>query len=419
LVTGLDFEHNWLNRKYFISTKGFYSNINGSENSIARLQRSSRHLFQREDAGHLEYDPELTVLQGWGGEMSGGKRSGKFRAIGTFDWRSPGVDLNDMGYLRQADYINQELLLQYNVNKPKGILLRYSLQFEQKHNWSFGGENLKDGLDLQGRLTFKNYWNFTGQLNHTFNEFDTRQLRGGPSLRIDTRNTAGAILQTNSSKNLVLAAKTYFSRYDDNISWKNQYDFSVRWLISNNFSVSSITGYSEEKDNSQYVKQKVVDGKREYVVGLIDRKTLYTTLRVEYFITPELSLQYYGSPYASVGKYTSYRKVDQAKAKNLEERFAPLFTVSDDSGDYLVDENGNEILDFNYENPDFDFNEFRSNFVLRWEYKTGSTLYFVWTNTSTTYTDIYNPSVAGSLFDFKNSSSQNAFMIKFSYWFSL
>src|SRR5690606_1803529 len=95
LTAGIDFEHNWLNRKYFINTKSFYSKIDGSETAISRLQRSSQHLFQREDAEHLEYDSRLTSLQGWGGEVNGGKRSGKLRITGNFDWRSPGVDLND------------------------------------------------------------------------------------------------------------------------------------------------------------------------------------------------------------------------------------------------------------------------------------------------------------------------------------
>jgi hypothetical protein len=151
------------------------------------------------------------------------------------------------------------------------------------------------------------------------------------------------------------------------------------------------------------------------VVGKIDRQTLFTTLRAEYFITPELSLQYYGSPYASIGKYDSYRIVNQSKSKDLNERYTPL-TIE---GDVLVDEDGNELLDLSTENPDFNFQEFRSNFVLRWEYKTGSTFYFVWTNTRSNYEDVYNPSIANSFKNISNVTAQNAFMIKFSYWFSL
>jgi hypothetical protein len=418
-VSGLDFEHNWLNRKYFINTKSFYSKIDGSEAAISKLQRSSQHLFQREDAEHLQYNPDLTTLQGWGGEVSGGKRSGKLRITGNFDWRSPGVDLNDVGYMWQADYMREETHLLYTVNKPNNIFLKYYLGFDQRHNWSFGGENLMDRFDTEAKFTFKNYWTLKLAVDRTFNEIDTRQLRGGPSLRIDENTKAGFIFQTNSSKDFIFGTRTDFTRYDDKITWKNRFDLSLFWLINNNITVSSYTSFAKEVNNSQYVKQKTVGGKKDYVVGKIARETLYTTLRVEYFITPELSLQYYGSPYASIGKYDAYRKVNQSKSKDLNERYNPLFILEGNDGDVLVDENGNELLDFNTENPDFDFNEFRSNFVLRWEYKTGSTFYFVWTNTSSSYTDQYNPSIADGFFNFGDAAAQNAFMIKFSYWFSL
>jgi len=415
LVGGVDFEHNWLNRKYFINTKSFYSKIDGSEMAISRLQRSSQHLFQREDAEHLEYNSGLTSLKGWGGEISGGKRSGKLRITGNFDWRSPGVDLNDVGYMRQADYIREETHLLYNVNKPKGILLKYYFAFDQHHYWSYGGENTLDRFDSEAKFTFKNYWLIKLSVDRTSNEIDTRQLRGGPSLRIDGNTSTGFIFQTNSSKDLILATLFDFTKYDDKISWKNRYDFSLFWLINNNITVSSYTGFTGEVNNSQYVKQKTVNEKQEYVVGKIARETLFTTLRVEYFITPELSLQYYGSPYASIGKYDSFRKVNVSDSKNLNERYTPLVV----SGDKLVDENGNELLDFKDENPDFNFQEFRSNFVLRWEYKTGSTFYFVWTNTSSNYENQYNSSITKSFKNITNVKAQNAFMVKFSYWFSL
>jgi len=415
MVGGLDFEHNWLNRKYFINAKGFYSKIDGSEAAISRLQRSSQHQFQREDAEHLEYNSQLTSMQGWGGELSGGKRSGKFRLTGNVDWRSPGVDLNEVGYMRQADYIKEEVHLLYNVNKPKGIFLKYYFLLEQMHDWSFGGENLKDKFSFEAKTTFKNYWLASMLLSRNINEFDTRQLRGGPLLRIDNNTRAGFIFQTNNSKKLMLATKLEFMRFDDKITWRDKFDFSLNWLVSNNISISSSTGFTTETNNSQYVKQKTVNETREYVVGKIDRLTLYTTLRAEYFITPELSLQYYGSPYASIGKYIDYRKVDQSKSPGLNERFSPLYI----SGDNLVDENDEVLLDFTTENPDFNFQEFRSNFVLRWEYKTGSTFYFVWTNTSSVYDDVYNPSIVESFKNISKVKAQNAFMLKLSYWFSL
>ena len=415
LTAGIDFEHNWLNRKYYINTKSFYSKIDGSETAISRLQRSSQHLFQREDAEHLEYDSGLTSLQGWGGEVSGGKRSGKLRITGNFDWRSPGVDLNDVGYMRQADYLRQESHLYYFVNKPRGILMKYHFGIDQRQSWSYGGENLTGILNTETKFTFKNYWSLRIDIDRTFKEIDTRQLRGGPALRIDGSTSAGYIFQTNSSKKFIFGTLMDFTKYDDKITWAKRYDVSLFWLINNNITVSSYTGFTNEINNNQYVTQKTTASKKEYIVGKIARETLYTTLRVEYFISPELSLQYYGSPYASTGKYDSYRKVNQSKSKDLNERYSPLLKT----GNLLVDENNNEMLNFETENPDFNFQEFRSNFVLRWEYKTGSTFYFVWTNTSSNYEDQYNSSITKSFKNITKVRAQNAFMVKFSYWFSL
>ncbi len=321
--------------------------------------------------------------------------------------------------MRQADFIKQDLGMIYSVNKPKGILLSYMFMLEQRHHWSFGGENLKDELDGQMKLHFKNYWKFGFDLDRAYNEIDTRELRGGPSLRIDANTSTGFLFQTDNSRDVMLAGMVDFTNFDDKITWKNTYDFTIRWLVSNSFTLSSKTGYSAEIDNSQYIFQKNINDDKEYVVGRIDRNTLYTTFRAEYFITPELSLQYYGSPYASTGKFLDYRKVEDSKSWDLDDRYSFLKVVENDQGKFLYDDDNNLYYDFEDGNFDFNYQEFQSNFVARWEYKTGSTIYFVWTNTRFTYDDVHNPSIINSFKDIMKVKAQNAFMIKVSYWFSL
>lgn len=419
IVGGLDFEHNWQNRKYFFNAKSFASKVNGETSAISRLQNSSQHLFQRKDAGYLNFNPELTSLSGWGGEIGGGKRSGKLRLSGDLNWRSPGVDFNDIGYMKQADYIKEEVAIVYSVNKPKDILLKYYYMLKQRHQWSFGGENLQDLINFQFQLGFKNYWSLSFDLSHNFNELDTRQLRGGPALRIDDRSSLGMILQTNNSKPLLLATRLDFTKSNGNTTWKNTYDISLTWLIKNQINLTVSSGLAEEIDNSQYLSQQNIEGNQQYFVGKIDRKTLYATLRAEYFITPELSLQYYGSPYASIGKFLDYRRVEQSKSDNLNERFTILDVIENSESRWVVDENENLIFDLVNDSPDFNYQEFRSNFVLRWEYKTGSTFYFVWTNTNFNYENKYDSSVWNSFKNISKIKAQNAIMIKLSYWFSL
>lgn len=166
--------------------------------------------------------------------------------------------------------------------------------------------------------------------------------------------------------------------------------------------------------------QTLLDNKREYIVGKIDRKTLSSTLRAEFFVTPELSFQYYGNPYASVGKYTDYRMVADSKSTDIHKRFSPLNIVTVDGDRHLTDRSGGHMIrNLTQSNPDFNFQEFRSNFVARWEYKTGSTIYFVWTNNRSRYENQYEPSLLTSLKGINKVKAENAFMLKVNFWFSI
>jgi hypothetical protein len=418
-VGGINFQHNWLNRKYFVDLKTFYSQISGSETAIGYLQSSSRHLFQREDAPHLNYDPGKTNLAGWGGQLSGGKRSGQLRITGLLDWRSPGVDMNDLGYLRQADYIRTSASVLYQVNQPKGIVRNYQITSAYIHDWSFGWENIYSKWDNHGFVKFNNLWSIHLDLDRYWGELDTRQLRGGPALRISDMTSFEYFVQTNSTKDLFLGAGSNYDWYDNDLSKSIHHTFFASVQIGNNFTITSNTEYLITINNNQYITQKLLNDKQRYIVGKIDRKTLFTTLRMEYFITPELSLQYYGSPYASTGKYLDYKEVDQAHAKNVDERYRILDHSITPDGKIQLQPKNESYPPFSISNPDFNFQEFRSNFVARWEFLPGSTMYLVWTHERTRSENRVNPSVTNSFKEIFTVKPQNAFMLKISYWFSL
>ncbi len=413
---GVDFVHNWKKRKYFVDVKTFFSQVKGDEDAISTLQTASQHYFQRPDANHLEYDPERTSLSGHGGALKGGKRSGKFRAIGSFSWRSPGVDLNDIGYIYQADYLEQELELKYMVNKPKGIMRNYWIRMTQNAAWSYGGEMTKQEIGSHAYLRFKNLYSLHLNFEHDYNIFDTRELRGGPSLYKESKWDGEAFLQTNPSRNLFAAFGSRYIWGEDQISNITRQTFYLLLRIGENLSLSSKTVYQTNRDYHQYAgRVKLESGDRGYIVGEIDQNILVSTLRLEYFITPELSLQYYGSPYASIGKYDNFRRVNKGSSRNLDERYIDLDATLDDAI-YTFTEEGDSYRMYN---PDFTFKEFNSNLVARWEFRPGSTLYFVWNNTLSDYQRGYDPSIGRVWGDVFSSNSANVFMMKFTYWFAL
>ena len=418
---GIDLEHNWLNKKYYIDFKSYFSQVNGSKEAISRLQLSNAHYYQRDDADYLTYDPNRTSLSGYGGNFFIGKRSGKLRITTGLDWRSPGLDLNETGYLRQADYLRQSVEVVYKVDKPVGILMNYQYGIKQIHDWSFGGENLLDKLALTSKVRFKNLWMTNLSLTSNMNRYDTRELRGGPKLYKDNSIEANIQVLTNSVKKLSFGLSTTQLYVKDKISREKDYILLTKWQINNRFNVSLQTGYHLGTNYQQYVTTAMnpLISKKDYVLGKIDQKTLYMTIRFEYYVSPEMSIQYYGSPYASIGKYNDFRRVDYSSNRDISKRYTPLAVLGESNSIYSMDTNGDHIEDYTIQKPDFNFQEFRSNLVGRWEFRPGSTFYLVWTNTRSLYENKYNPYIGDSFSGITKLKANNVFMLKFSYWFSL
>jgi hypothetical protein len=198
--------------------------------------------------------------------------------------------------------------------------------------------------------------------------------------------------------------------------------FSIQPGISvipiNTLKISMSINSSSNIDHLQYIDTKSVNNGQRYVLGTIDQHTLGATFRIDYNITPELSIQYYGSPFATVGKYSEFKSVTNPKAAEYSSRYTILNPVLKD-GSYEISENDNSVIDYTFGNPDFNFSQFRSNLVFRWEYRPGSQIYFVWAQDRTQYSMPGNNSVYDAAGDLQGVYPNNIFLIKFNYWFSI
>ena len=81
----------------------------------------------------------------------------------------------------------------------------------------------------------------------------------------------------------------------------------------------------------------------------------------------------------------------------------------------LVDENHDGETDYGFYKPDFHFLQFRSNMVLRWEYKTGSSLYLVWSQGRNDIQEDSEDSFGRYLNDMREIHPRNDIMLKVSY----
>ena len=161
-----------------------------------------------------------------------------------------------------------------------------------------------------------------------------------------------------------------------------------------------------------------------YIFAELDQKTVSFTFRLNYTINPELSLEYYGQPFISAGKYTNFKRITDPNADKFENRFQ-LFsdneiTFNGTDNQYAIDEEPDGTDDYYIDNPDFNFRQFRSNLVIRWEYSPGSTLFLVWSQGRTSNASNGSFDYGNDMKDlFGETTAHNIFLLKFSYWFSL
>ncbi len=157
---GVNFEQQWKDKTYYFHFNTVFSLLQGSKESITEKQTSAPHFFQRPDANYLKVDSSLTQLSGWGGNLEIGKAgNSKWMYLLWITWRSPGLDLNDIGYMRQSDEIQQVAWAGFRQNEPFSIFRNLGLNFNEWYGLDFGFEKKYLGGNIGAYGTFKNYWN--------------------------------------------------------------------------------------------------------------------------------------------------------------------------------------------------------------------------------------------------------------------
>ncbi|MDX1462422.1 MAG: DUF5916 domain-containing protein [Marinirhabdus sp.] len=419
---GFDFKHNWKERTYYIEGSAVTSNVRGSAEAIAGTQTSLTHLFQRVDADHVEVDPTRTQLTGTGGRFEFGKGGGgnwRYAIGGNF--KSPELELNDIGFLRQADDIRQYAVVRRLFNKPTSWYRRANARVELSTAFDFEGNYNRIQYEIGGYINWKNNWWSDFGAAHKPRIFTNTFLRGGPRWSYNEENYVFLFSGTDQRKKLSVQAGTVQSQAkQDNFAFR-EYDVGIRYQPLNSLNLFLNVNFSESPSKTQYVTEQDFNGAPRYILGAIDQETLSTTLRVNYNINPNLTIQYYGQPYIFKAKFSDFNYVNNAVAEDLNDRVS-LYDgnqISFEEGVYVVDENTDGTPDYSFGDPDFAFVQFRSNLVVRWEYIPGSEIFLVWSQGVTGIGDPQNSFSTIADNQLLSERPQNTFLIKATYRFVL
>ncbi|HSG29011.1 MAG TPA: DUF5916 domain-containing protein, partial [Candidatus Krumholzibacterium sp.] len=401
ITGGLDYTHRWNEDRYTIITRVMGSHISGSERALIEAQRSPIRYYQRPDADHLGVDSTLTHMEGFSATVWGGKFSGEPWRFGIgFNTRSPGFEVNDIGFSREADNTFGVLWVGYRDFEAGEIVRNWNLNFNHWHGMNYGGDYNGWGGNVNGYLLFVNNWGIYAGLARNSACQSNTLLRGGPSILYPGRINSWHGFHSDDRKMIQFTYDGWGSRSDEGW-WTYEINPAVTVRPSGRLNISFRPSYVISSDDMQYVDcVEDTDGDR-YILGHLERRTISLTTRLDFTITPEMTIQFYGMPFITAGEYTDFREVVRPHAAEYQDRFA--------SYDYS-----------GYDNPDFNFKQLRTNLVFRWEFDPGSTIFLVWSTGTTDYEEEYGRFGLGRDMDRLFSlPSDNTFLVKFNKWFSI
>lgn len=419
---GIDFARYWKNRNYYVAARAIFSNISGSREAITEVQQSPARYFQRPD--NFRLDTSLTTLTGHGGRLEIGKIGGGKWNYGAFvNWKSPGLELNDAGFLRDADMILQIFWTQYRILQPKGKFLRFNLFLDQYSVWDFNGISMGKGIEANAFMQFVNYWTFRVGSNIEGQNLSKEMLRGGPYMKLPGgfRTFFGLGSDERKKLNFNIFGNGYFSF--QNAAKRYYTEAEIQYRPLNVFQVSLIPSLMQSNEELQYIDTYFSEGKDQYLFARIKQNVLSTSVRLNLTLLPGLNIQYWGQPFVASGKYSHYKLITDPKAASFDRRyeaFSPAqLSYDKDNQIFLIDKNTDGTPEYTFGLPDFNVKQFRSNLVVKWEYIPGSYLYLVWSQSRdrSDPTGVFMP--GEDLADLFSKKPHNVWLIKFSYRFSL
>ena len=421
---GIDFKHYWKERTYYVGLNADFSHIKGDMEAITNLQESSARYYQRPDAEHLKFDENKTELTGTAASLKVGRGgNGKWNFESSLTYRSPGFEINDIGFMQSADVIHHGTWVGYYIRKPFGIFENFFLNNNYWMSMNFDGKMKSFGQNVNFHTKLKNKWSFNGSLTHNGEYYNVSALRGGPALMEPGRWSYNININSDNRKKIRFYGGFWLNRGLLKYTRSNNMWTGFTYQPMDALSISLSTSINNYQKELQYIAQEEMNGDARYIFGSIDQKTLSFTLRLNYNVTPDLTIQYYGQPFTSAGDYEKYKIITDSKADVYENRFSEFtsnqISYNADEELYGIDEDADGVEDYSFSRPQYNFAQFRSNLVVRWEYVPGSTLFLVWSQGRTMSNSMGEFNFTDNIGDLFDIQARNIFLVKFSYRISV
>ena len=430
VTAGVDTRIRFASRTYEAAGSVGVTFVEGEPAAVERVQRSAQRYLQRLDQPTIRLDATRRSL-------TGAQIRGNLNKIGGRHWlwggslliESPEFDPRDFGRLNYAGDFTGGPSITYRETRPGRLFRAYSFQGNLNNIWYFDRDlGVRHTVSSNNSFTWKNFWVSTLNATRYFRGLDPQLTRGGPSMGTPLGWTVSTSLRNSTgSKTAWRGSASLKGNEFGERAWQTTGSVSARPSPSLQLSFepdylneTGAAGIFSGPIGRQYLTtlsggRPETYGKR-YIFGLVDRTTLSAQFRFAYTFKPDVTLDVYMEPFAASGQYRGFGELAVARGRDLR------MYGTDGTRIVRLPDGSHQVTDgastFTLSNRDFNVRSFRSNVVLKWEWRPGSTLFVVWQQNRASSVAEGAHVGAGDLFGSLSAPGDNILAVKTTVWLS-
>ena len=395
--------HRFGNGRYEVQAYGGVNRVDGSAAAIALTQLGSVHYYQRPDIGE-PYDPTRTSMGGSTLSATVRKTAGSVRWDIYTRRATPGLELNDMGFVPNVNDVQVRSQMSFLSRKPSRWYRQTNVFVQHDAHWTTS-DGLPSGMNgqLHWSASLLNFWGvaLTVDLNNLANTHCVSCARGGPAVRQSPRATYRFNLAGDPRRMVEPSVDLRTGAGDGGRSRWQSASGTVKLRLASRTSFEIGASYENRVESAQWVGNYgvLMSDTTHFTFGRLAQKTTSVTFRGNFTATPALTFQLYAQPFVSSGAYTNWRELAEPRAVAYDARYRRYRDgISPGS---------------------FNVKQFNLNAVMRWEYRPASTLFVVWQQ-GRTQSGLHNGTFefARDYRDLFRTHPDNTLLLKLAYWFN-
>uniref|UniRef100_UPI004047A1FC DUF5916 domain-containing protein n=5 Tax=Roseivirga sp. TaxID=1964215 RepID=UPI004047A1FC len=292
------------------------------------------------------------------------KNRGKYQFGLSRNVESDDYDINDLGFLRQANEISHRGDISLNQFNPVSIFNNYRIRFEGSHNRLYNPNEFSSvdlSLNLNG--TFRNFWNANIDLglnpSTSYDFFEARE--SGYVLARPKSQSVRFNINSDSRKKIRLSARYRYWTRNEWDQTDQSLNFSTRVRIGERAEISHNIDQSLRSQERGYATKlyDTNDNLQSVIIGQRDVNTLTNTVDARYIFTNRMGVTFRVRHYWSTVEYQQFYNLSEADE----------LTSSDYTG---IDPVTLEKL------HDRNFNTFNIDMEYNWQFAPGSEIRAIW-----------------------------------------